>query len=339
MSSYRQTLLEPRARGSFLGLALAGTLACAACLPIAPPETPQPAKRQKRALVPGPFLEFHGHASQLGDLREVASKFRIIAVDANPLDGRFTPGQLRTLKADGRNVLLGIVDVGYCDRTKSSWWTAPEGLVACVQNFAGQIAERSARPQQVWMDVSNVDHQDLVIEHQAQQTERAGVDGFLVDGLELLDHGPDDSEAPCDEDCVAGGLTLLASLQNHFPRMLVVIQGGLTPKVIYGRAKRSDGDEGGGDVPVNYLVDGVVGEQVYTPSYNAGKEAALRAWKAVGARRPRKPIAIFTQDYVKDCSDAEWARMINRASRAQGFIPSIGLPPVNRGHACAWSDL
>jgi cysteinyl-tRNA synthetase len=85
------------------------------------------------------------------------------------------------------------------------------------------------------------------------------------------------------------------------------------------------------------LIDGIVGEQVYTPSYNAPKEADLLAWKALGLKINGLPLAILTQDYVKSCDDTAWAQMVWNASRSHGFSPAIGEPPVNRPRICHWN--
>lgn len=320
-----------------VGSALAISLV--ACAPVLPPPVAGDAPRGRREIdVSGRFLSFHGRASQLGDLNQVASTFRVIAVDADPRDSKFSRQDVATLRSGGRNIVLGFLNVGFCDRTEACWSSAPDGLLSCVHNLAAQIGERTGRPQQVWMDLEDEEYQHLIAEFVAPEIEKAGVDGFLLDGMDILDHGPDDDEAPCDKDCVDGGLSLLAGLRKEFPNMIMVMQGGLSPNIRKGRAKRMDGEHVE-EIRVSSLIDGVVGEEVYTPSYNAGKEAALLAWQATGTKQPGHPLAVFTQDYVKSCRDLEWARLVYRASTSHGFSPAIGLSPVSRGPACPFPDL
>jgi cysteinyl-tRNA synthetase len=322
---------------------LAAAVAVTACAPvIAPPggaDGPNDVPRGRREIdVSGRFLAFHGSADQMGDLAAVASTFRVIAVDADPADGKFSRRDVTALRAGGRNVVLGILNVGFCDRTAMIWSVAPDGLLPCVSNLSAQIGERSGRPQQVWMDLEDEEYQRLIGEYEAPQLQKAGVDGFLLEGLDLLDHGPDDLEAPCDQDCVEGGLTLLAALRTEFPRMTFVMQGGLSPAIRKGHAKRANGEHVE-EIRVSSLIDGVLGEEIYTPNYNPGKEAALLAWKAMGARWSGHPLPIFTQDYVKTCRDVDWARLVYRASSSHGFHPGIGLSPVSRGPICRFGDL
>lgn len=309
------------------------------CAPILVPQVQSDVPRRKRGIeVSGPFLAFHGSADQMGNLEDVASSFRVIAVDADPADDKFSRNDIKVLRAGGRNIVLGILNVGFCDRTQTYWSSAPDGLLPCVSNLSAQIGERDGRPQQVWMDQGDDEYQRLIGEYVAPQIEKSGVDGFLLDGLELLDHGADDDEAPCDQDCVDGGLSLLAGLRAEFPKLVFVMQGGLSPNIMRARAKKAIGEHVE-EIRVTSLVDGIVGEEVYTPSYNAGKEAALMAWKATGSKLAGHPIAIFTQDYVKTCGDLDWAKMVYRASSSHGFSPGIGLSPVSRGPACRWSGL
>jgi cysteinyl-tRNA synthetase, unknown class len=328
-----------QSRSSSPGISWALVLVSAtltACTPTLTPQTSNEVRLRKREVeLTGPFLEFHGSAEQLGNLDEIAAIFRVIAIDASPRNDKFTRDDVRRLSADGRNVVLGILSVGFCDRTETYWSSAPDGLLPCVANLQAQIGERDGRPQEVWMDLEDEEYQHLIGEYEAPEIERAGVDGFLLDGLEILDHGPDDPEAPCDRDCVDGGLSLLAALRTEFPKLVFVIQGGLSPAIMHARAKHVSGDHVE-EILFTSLIDGVVGEEVYAPRYDAGKEAALDAWKVMGSKMAGRRLGIFTQDYVGSCNDVDWARNIAQASRSHGFIPSVGLSPVSRRPACRW---
>jgi cysteinyl-tRNA synthetase len=272
----------------------------------------------------------------MGDLNEVASTFRVIAVDADPAHDKFSAAELSTLKAGGRNIVLGILNVGFCDRDQSYWRIASEGILPCAANLHAQIGERVDRPRQVWMDLEDPEYLRLLGEYVAPRLVRAGVDGFLLDGFDLLDHGIDD-DAACDKDCVAGGLAFLAALRSEFPDLIFVMQGGLSRPVREGHVERVHEDHVQ-RTRVATLIDGIVGEQVYTPTYNAQKEADLLAWKALGLKINGHPLAIITQDYVKSCDDHAWAQMVWTASHSHGFSPAVGEPPVNRPRICRWSS-
>lgn len=315
---------------------LTGVIAVGICLPASPLHAQGDARRHHRGIeVAGPFLTFRGRAQQMGDLNKVASNFRIIAVDADPAHEKFSAKDLATLRAGGRNIVLGILNVGFCDRDQSYWRIASEGILPCAANLHTQIGERADRPRQVWMDLEDPEYQRLLGEYVAPRLARAGVDGFLLDGFELLDHGMDD-DAPCDKNCVAGGLAFLASLRGEFPDLIFVLQGGLSRRVREGHVDRIQ-EEHVERTRIASLLDGIVGEQVYSPSYNAQKEAELLAWKALGLKSNGQPLAIITQDYVKSCDDTAWAQMIWNASRSHGFAPAIGAPPVNRPRVCHWT--
>ena len=258
---------------------------------------------------------------------QIASTFRLIAVDADPAHQKFSRNDLATLRAGGRNIILGILNVGFCDRDQSYWSRASEGLLPCAANRGAQLGERAGRPRQVWMDVEDFEYQRLIGEYEAPRLARAGVDGFLLDGLELLDHGPDD-DVPCDNDCITGGLALLAGLRKEFPDLVFVMQGGLSRTVREARVEKKE---------ASFLVDGVIGEEVYSPAYNPQKEADLVAWKAISSQSRHPPLAVITQDYVNSCADVDQAALSFKASRSHGFSPAVGLPPINRPIVCRWN--
>jgi cysteinyl-tRNA synthetase len=270
----------------------------------------------------------------MGDLAQVAADYRLIAVEAEPTQGKFSVQEVSTLQANGRNLVLGIIDVGFCDRDESYWRTASDGWLPCVANLHAQIGERAGRPRQVWMDLEDKEYQHLLGEYVAPRVARTGVDGFLLEGFDLLDHGPDD-DAPCDSDCVAGGLAFLASLREEFPSLTFVIQGGLSRNVRAAHVDRIHEDRIE-SLPVSSLIDGIVAEGVYTPAYDAKKEAALLAWKALDLKVAGHPFAIITEDYVKSCDDVAWAELVWKASRSHGFTPGVGLSPIYRPRVCHW---
>lgn len=313
-------------------IAVSGVVASIGCAPLALPRAPAgDAPRRKRGIdADAPFVAFHGRAEQMGDLGEIAATFRVIAVDADPANHKFTRQDLATLRDGGRNIVLGFLNVGFCDRSQASWSTASEGVLPCVGNLGAQIGEREGRPQQVWMDPEDYEYQRLLGEYVAPRLVAAGVDGFLLDGLDLLDHG-EENDIPCDKDCVAGGVALLAGLRKEFPNLVFVMQGGLSWLVRGAHVGRTH---------VVAMVDGVVGEEVYTPTYDPAKEADLLEWKAAGKKAAGDgAFAVFTLDYVNSCKDRAWAESIYRASRSHGFSPAIGTSPISRSRICRWTGL
>jgi cysteinyl-tRNA synthetase len=306
-----------------------GVLATGACTPQAPPRNQRDVPRHQRGVPAGSrFLAFRGRADQMGGLAEVASAFQVIAVDSEPSHGKFTRDDLAVLRAGGRNLVLGIVNVGICDRTSTYWSTAPEGLLPCVANLPARIGERAGHPQQVWMGVDDFEYQRLIVEYIAPRIEKTDVDGFLFDGLDLLDHDPDDGTAPCDEDCVEGGVSLLTELRKDFPELVFLIQGGIS------RRARTEITS----ATTALLVDGVVGEDVYAPTRDAEKEADLLAWQALGLKVNGQPLAIVTQDYVASCDDAAAAKAIYQSSSVHGFSAAVSpSPATSRARVCPWS--
>ena len=74
----------------------------------------------RRIRANAPWLSFYGSAEQMGDLQGVAETFRLINIDADPDIANFTPAQIRTLKAGGRNTVITYLNIGSCERSRRS---------------------------------------------------------------------------------------------------------------------------------------------------------------------------------------------------------------------------
>ena len=68
------------------------------------------------------------------------------------------------------------------------------------------------------MDPSNPDYGKLIVEHVALRLVRAGVDGFFLDNMEIVEHGDKTNNGPCGDRCRQGGLELMAAPAPGLPR-------------------------------------------------------------------------------------------------------------------------
>lgn len=273
-----------------------------------------------------PWVSFYGSARQAGDLDRIAATFRLINIDADPDAGNFTPAQIRTLKAGGRNTVLSYLNIGSCERSRRYFTHAPAGLVPCGSNRAAQLGPYPGYPDEVWMNPANPDQQRLILEHVAPRLAAAGVDGFFLDNLEIVEHGArgKGTNAPCDRACVSGTLALVARLRRAFPGLLLVMQNAT------GAATRDAIVDG---VPFPRLLDGISREEVYAPRYDRDAEAELLAWQ----RLPLPPaFSITTLDYLGNCHDQRRARAVYARSRAHGFSPYVTISSANQDRVCDW---
>ncbi|HVT09390.1 MAG TPA: endo alpha-1,4 polygalactosaminidase [Polyangia bacterium] len=296
---------------------------------------PGHAENDKPAAGPGiradaPWLSFYGTAEQMGDLDAVATRFRLINIDADPDTGNFSARQIRELKAGGRNTVISYLNIGSCERTRRYWKHAPAGLVPCAANRAAQIAPYRGFPDELWMNPSNPAYQRLILEHVAPRLAATGVDGFFLDNLEIVEHGATGggTGAPCDRACVAGTLALVARLRQAFPGMVLVMQNATS-------ATTREAVVGG--VPFPRILDGVSHEEVYAPRYDRTAEAELLAWAAAAARhRNGARFSITTLDYVGNCRDRQRAERVYSRSRARGFSPYATISSANQDKVCDW---
>jgi len=290
---------------------------------------PHPTRGRRGIAANAPWVSFYGSARQAGDLNRLAATFRLINIDADPDAGNFTPAQIRTLQAGGRNTVLSYLDIGSCERSRRYFTRAPAGLVPCGRNRAAQLGPYPGYPDEVWMNPANPDHQRLILEHVAPRLAATGVDGFFLDNLEIVEHGArgKGTGGPCDRACVSGTLTLVARLRRAFPGLVLVMQNATGPTT---RDAIVDG------VPFPRLLDGVSREEVYAPRYDRDAEAELLAWKRLGPSSGGAPFSITTLDYLGNCRDRRRARAVYARSRANGFSPYVTISSANQDHVCDW---
>jgi len=162
------------------------------------------------------------------------------------------------------------------------------------------------------MKLGDPGYQDLIVGYVAARLAAKGVDGFYLDNLELVEHGPRDANGPCDSACRQGGLDIVRKLREKYPNLLLVMQnatGDITRK----------GSTNGVAFPT--LLDGISHEEVYAPTYDATAESELRAWRGLGLKPCGRTFWIGTEDYVGSASNIKKACAVYARSRAQGFSP------------------
>lgn len=263
----------------------------------------------------------------MGDLSLVAASFRMIVIDADPGVGGFTRKQILDLKAGGKNRVISYFNLGSCERFRSYWAEVPEGFVSCGANTAAHRGTYNGFPDEMWMDVGNADYQKLLIDHVAPRLVAQGVDGFFFDNLEIVEHGTETTNGPCDASCAQGGLDLVRRLRERFPDLLFVMQNATGEVTRRGRT-------GGLDYPT--LLDGISHEEVYAPEIDDNAQAELLAWAALGLRPSGYPFWIATEDYVGGCGARSAARAAYENSRAHGFFPYVTDRSGGQRVICYW---
>ncbi len=274
-----------------------------------------------------PWLSFYGTAAQMGDLDRVARTFRIINLDADPDQESFSPAQIQQLRAGGRNRVISYLNLGSCEEYRSYFRQAPAGLVSCSGNRAAQLGLYDGYPDEVWMNPADSDYQRLIVEHVAPRLAQQGVDGFFLDNLEIVEHGSDTDNGPCDAACSQGGLDLVRRLREGFPELLIVMQNATSERTRTGTT---------GGISFPSLLDGVAHEEVYAPEYDGSAEAELAAWRGMDLRPGGSPFWIGTEDYVGSCGDLPAAQTAYERSRAQGFSPYVSDASGGQQVVCYW---
>ncbi|GAC1577961.1 MAG: hypothetical protein NVS3B7_11480 [Candidatus Elarobacter sp.] len=177
------------------------------------------------------------------------------------------------------------------------------------------------------MNVGNADYQHLILDYVAPRLAAQGVDGFYLDNLEIVEHGPTTINGRCDAVCRQGGLDLVARLRANFPALRIVMQNASGDVTRMGT---------GGGRPFPSLLDGIAHEEVYAPRFDAQSESELLQWKALGLRPGGQPLWIATLDYVGSCANAAGAKAAYAASRANGFAPYAADASASLAVICFW---
>jgi len=248
----------------------------------------------------------------VGDLARVARTFRIINIDADPGTGNFSRAQIAQLKSGGANRVISYLNLGSCEHFRSYWTSAPAGFVAARNNRAAQSGAYQGYPDETWMNLGNAAYQHLMVDYVAPRLAAQGVDGFFLDNLELVEHGPHDSDGACSAACRQGGLDIVRKLREKYPRLLIVMQNATGDITRLGRT---------GGVAFATLLDGISHEEVYAPQADANAERELLKWKALSLRPGGRLLWIATEDYVGSAAGVSQARAAYAKSRANGFSP------------------
>ncbi|WP_366806992.1 endo alpha-1,4 polygalactosaminidase, partial [Polaromonas sp.] len=278
----------------------------------------------------GPWASFYGTANTI-DLPKLAATFRIMDIDADPDMGNFTASQITTLKNSGANKVLSYLNLGSCENFRGYWSTVPTGFLSCSANKAAQLGAYSGYSNEVWMNVGNADYQNLVINYIVPRLVAQGVDGFYFDNMEIVEHGTNTTNGPCDAQCSQGGLNLIAKLRDKYPSMLFVMQNATSNKTRLGQATGASGT-----VAFPSLLDGIAHEEVYKPTYDAGAEAELVSWSGMNLAPGGRKFWIGTLDYVSSCTNTTAAESAFQSSRARGFSPSVSDSSAGQQTVCYW---
>jgi cysteinyl-tRNA synthetase len=278
----------------------------------------------------GPWVSFYGPGEGL-DLAKVASTFRVINIDADPEGGNFTKAQIETLKDGGKNRVISYMNVGSCEEFRSYWDTEPAGHASCVSSGA-LTTPYDGYPDEMWADLSNAAYRDLIVGYVAPRLVDMGVDGFFLDNLEVVEHGPDTDNGPCDAACSQGGLDLIWELRQAFPDKLIVMQNATSDVTRLGETH---------GVAYPSLLDGISHEEVYSNGGDDEARAQMLAWKDMGLTVNGFAFWTACEEYVGACSAAAKpaADALYAEAEADGLSAYVTDESGQQQGPCYWDDL
>lgn len=278
----------------------------------------------------GPWVSFYGPGEGL-DLAKVASAFRVINIDADPDGGNFTKVQIEALKNGGKNRVISYLNVGSCEEFRSYWDAAPAGHASCVSSGA-LTTPYDGYPDEMWADLSNAAYRDLIVGYVAPRLAAMGVDGFFLDNLEVVEHGPATSNGPCGAACSQGGLDLVWELRQAFPDKLIVMQNATSDVTRLGVTH---------GVAYPSLLDGISHEEVYSNGGDDEARAQMLAWRAMGLTVNGFPFWTACEEYVGACSSASKpaALALYAEAEADGLSAYVTDDSGQQQGPCYWDDL
>jgi len=278
---------------------------------------------------PGPWVSFYGGAQGV-DLAKVAATFRIINIDADPDTGNFTDAEIQTLRAGGKNRVISYMNVGACEKFRSYWSTNPPGHLSCMGTGALTTAY-GGYPDEKWANLSVSGYHDLIVGYVAPRLAARGVDGFFLDNMEVVEHGANAAEGPCDASCTQGGLDLVWELRLKFPDKLIVMQNATSDVTRLGKTH---------GVAYPSVLDGISHEEVYSNGGDPGSLAEMKAWKQMNLMVNGRPFWLATEDYVGACDAASKpaANAIYAKAMADGFNEYVTDDSGSQQAPCIWSS-
>lgn len=286
----------------------------------------EPAAGPRGFPAPAPWVSFYGTADQMGGLAQAAERFRVLNVDADPGVGNFTAAEIAALRAGGRNRVVSYLNVGACESWRDYWTSVPAGFVSCGANTAAQIGPYYGYPDETWMNPANAAYRQLIVGFVAPRLAAQGADGFFLDNLELVEHGTQTTNGPCDAACSQGGLDLVWELRQAFPDKLIVMQNAASDVTRLGTTH---------GLAYPALLDGLSHEEVFEPA-DPQAQAQLAAWRALALKPGGRPFWIATEDYVGGCANTAAALAAYAQSRAAGFSPYASDASGGQQVVCYW---
>ncbi|HKU44188.1 MAG TPA: endo alpha-1,4 polygalactosaminidase [Polyangiales bacterium] len=255
--------------------------------------------------VSGPWAAWYGEASSR-QISDAARSFRIFNIDADPYQENLSDADIRTLQAGGRNVVLSYLNLGSCEEGRD-YFAECKATGALTTRY-----DDDKYSDEWWANLGNSRYRDLIVNEVAARIAARGVDGFYLDNLEVVEHGPNAKYGPCDEACSQGGLDLVWELRQRFPDKLIVMQNA-TSEVT--RSGRTHG------VAFPSLLDGVAHEEVYSNGGDDDARDEMLAWKELNLSVDGKPFWLAVEEYVGVCSSsgASEAAEIRADARRDGF--------------------
>ncbi|APR87849.1 hypothetical protein A7982_13198 [Minicystis rosea] len=244
--------------------------------------------------VGGPWVSFYGSADGV-DLAKVSDTFRIINIDVDPDTDNFTDAQIQTLRKGGQNRVISYMNVGACEQYRSYWDVDPPGHKSC-QSTGALTTEYGGYPDERWANLGNADYRDLIVDYVAPRLAARGIDGFFLDNMEVVEHGANAGEGPCDAACSQGGLDLVWELRQRFPDKLIVMQNASSDVTRLGTTH---------GVPFPSLLDGVSHEEVYSNGGDAESRSEMLAWVGMKLMVGTRPFWLACEEYVGACAAAQ----------------------------------
>jgi cysteinyl-tRNA synthetase, unknown class len=276
-------------------------------LPTLPPATTPPVTINQ-AFPAGDWATSYGNIESLSNKSALRDRFRVFNFDADPGIGNVSPSTINYFKNNGQNKVLSYFNLGSQEKWRPYWNTAP-GFKPPSQLTQAHRGNYDGYPDEVWMDLGNLDYQNFLLNYVAPRLVAQGVDGFYFDNFEIVEHSPNDPNGRGSASLTQGGLDFIYKLRQKYPQLLFVMQNATSDVTRLGKTN-------GVDFPS--LLNGVAHESVFYPSFDGEAFTQMKRWQSM---MTGKPFWLATSDYVG--SSTTKARLGYDRAKAEGFAPFI----------------
>ncbi len=248
-----------------------------------------------------PIFRFRNWVSYYGSNKiEELKKFELVVIDADKDIGNYTDEELRQLRDSG-SLVVSYLNIGSCETFRTYWYLCQKFKLKPYKGYSDEY----------WMDVTNIDYQNFIVNILAKNLVSQGINGLYLDNIDIYQESFNGRTIA---EIKAGLANIIVALRRTYPDLLLIAQNGVYASyddILYFSSTITDSK------PLYTFIDGESHEEVFTnTSETQSIVSMLQDLKSKG-------LFILNLEYLEDLQDIDRIRDIYNRSIQNGFLPYI----------------